>query len=122
MPETKRSVFISYALSDRNWAQELARSLKDLGQDAWIDGDEESLEKGLRESNLIVLLATPENVNRPNFFFDIGAAVGLGKPLVFVRSADLDLGAVPAALRHYKFLVKGSPEATAEQLVQEIAA
>lgn len=103
-------------------AEALAQSLKDLGQDAWTDGDEESLEKGLRESNLIVLLATPGNVNRPNFFFDIGAAVGLGKPLVFVRSADLEVERIPAGLQHYKFLVKGSPEATAEQLVQEIAA
>ena len=68
MAKAKRSVFISYAWSDRDWAQELARSLQDLGQDARMDGDEESLEKGLRESNLIVLIATPENVNRPNFF------------------------------------------------------
>ncbi len=130
MPDAKRSVFISYASSDKDWAQAFARSLQKLGQDVWTDWDsvnpgesiQHSIENGLRESNLIVLMVTPSTVDRPNLFFEMGAALGMGKPVVLVRSEDVDIRELPSALRDRKFLLKRSPEATAEELVQGTAA
>ena len=132
MPESKRSVFISHSSSDQSWVEAFVQSLKRLGQDAWTDWDElnhnnnnafeQSFERRLCESSLIVSLVTPADVNGANLFFDIGVALGMGKPLVFVRSADLEPGRIPAALRKHKILLKGSPEATAEELVHGMAA
>lgn len=130
MPERKRSVFISHSWSDREWVQEFADSLKQLGQDVWTDSDafnsndsiQQSLERRLRESNLLVLLVGPNETTRPNLFFEMGAALAMGKPVVFVRSADLNLSELPPAFRNHKFLIKGSPEATAQALIHEVAA
>ena len=84
----------------------------------WI----QTLETALRESNAIVLLISSDSVRRPDLFFEIGAALGLGKPIVFVRSQDLNLSDVPAAFRRRKLLVMRSPEATAEDVVRAVAA
>jgi hypothetical protein len=77
----------------------------------------EGIEKGLRESNVIALLVTPDTIKRPNLFFEIGAAIGMGKPLIPVLSADLDSAALPASLRERQHLLKRSPEATAEKFL-----
>ena len=79
----------------------------------------DALEKGLRESNMIVFLVSPESVRRPNLFFEIGAAIGMGKPFVPVISKEVDLSLLPSSLRVRKYLVRGSPQATADELISE---
>ncbi|SRR5713101_8919192 len=123
----KPSVFISHSFSDENWVREFANSLEQRGLNVWFDSHSiplgqswtEAIEKGLRESNVIVLLVTPDSLKRPNLFFEIGAAMGMGKRLVPVVSKDLDPSALPASLRERRYLLKGSPDVTAQEFVSQ---
>ena len=123
----KPSVFISHSISDENWVREFANSLEQRGLNVWFDSHSiplgqswtEAIEKGLRESNVIVLLVTPDSLKRPNLFFEIGAAMGMGKRLVPVVSKDLDPSALPASLRERRYLLKGSPDVTAQEFVSQ---
>ena len=129
MPEKKFSVFISHASSDQDWAKAFAESLRQHGQQVWLDrealsaGDsiQHQIETRLRESNIIVLLWNPNSLHRSNLFFEIGAAMGMGKAVVPVLSQDMDLSTLPPALRARQYLIKGSPEATAEQFLAGMA-
>ena len=79
----------------------------------------EAVEKRLRESNVIALLVIPDTIKRPNLFFEIGAAMGMGKRLIPVVSREVDLDTLPASLRERRYLIKGSPDATAQEFVSE---
>jgi hypothetical protein len=73
------------------------------------------MEYGLRNSNVIALLITPDTIQRPNLFFELGAALGMGKPLIPVVSEDIDPSVLPASLRSRGYLLKKSPQVTAEE-------
>lgn len=120
-------VFISHSFSDETWVREFANSLQERGLKVWFDAHEvpmgqswtEAVEKGLRESSIIVCLVTPDSLKRPNLFFELGAAMGMGKPLIPVVSRELDPMLLPSSLRERRYLLKNSPEATAQELVSE---
>jgi len=123
----KTRVFISHSHSDEGWVRQFASSLEQHGVDVWLDyhslqwGESitEAVEKGLRESSVIVLLVTPDSIKSPNLFFEIGAAMGMRKPLIPVVSRELDPSMLPASLRERNYLVKGTPETTAQELVSQ---
>ena len=123
----KPKVFISHSHSDENWVREFANSLQQHGLNVWFDSHSvpfgqswtEAVEKGLRESNFIVLLVTPDSLRRPNLFLEIGAAMGMGKQLIPVVSKDLDPMALPATLRERRYLLKSSPDITAQEFVSQ---
>jgi len=126
----KPKVFISHSSLDNGWAREFANSLEQRGLEVWFDSStarlgqswRKELEKGLRESSVIVLLVTPDTIRSPNLFLEIGAAIGMGKPLILVASKDIDPSALPPSLRGQRYLVKGSPEATAREFVSQAMA
>jgi predicted nucleotide-binding protein len=126
-PMDKPSVFISHSFSDESWVRQFANSLQERGLKVWFDAHEvpwgqsltEAVEKGLRESSVIVCLITPDSLRRPNLFFELGAAIGMGKALIPVLSKDLDPMLLPDSLRERRYLLKNSPEATAQELVSE---
>ena len=119
----KPKVFISHSFSDNGLAREFANSLHQRGVKVWLDSNDlqsgrswrEGIEKALRESNVIVLLVTPDTIKRPNLFFEVGAAIGMGKPLIPVLSEDMDSALLPTSLRERQHLLKSSPDATAEK-------
>lgn len=124
---SKGRVFISHSSSDAAWAREFGHSLQQRGLKVWFDSNaihsgqslSEAVEKGLRESSVIVLLVTSDALKRPNLFFEIGAAMGMGKPLVPVVSRDVDPSALPASLRGRKYLLKSTPDLTAQEFVAQ---
>jgi len=126
-PMDELKVFISHSFSDEGWVREFANSLQERGLKVWFDAHEvpmgqswtEALEKGLRESSVIVCLITPDSLKRPNLFFELGAAMGMGKPLIPVLSKDLDPTLLPSSLRERRYLLKNSPEATAQEFVSD---
>jgi predicted nucleotide-binding protein len=125
----KPRVFISHSFSDENWVREFANSLQQRGLTVWFDKPvplgqswTEGIEKGLRESNFIVLLVTADSLRLPNLFFELGAAMGMGKQLIPVISKDLDPMSLPASLRVRRYLLKNSPDATAQEFVSEAIA
>ena len=73
----------------------------------------------MRNSDAIVFLMTSESVNRPNVFFEIGAAVGMGKRVIAIVSNDLEPSLLPQPLRTRRFLAQRSPEETADELVSK---
>jgi len=121
-------VFISYSHSDPEWTREFAETMVNIGLNVWFDefnikaGQSlgEALEKGLRESDIVVLLINSENVNRPNLFFEIGAALGMNKRIIPVVSPNFEAYTLPLPLQRIKFLVQKSPEETAKELATAI--
>jgi len=118
-------VVVSYPFAESDWAREFADSLVKRGADVWLDQFEvragepirEAVEKGLRQSNLVVALISSSSIRSPSFFFELGAAIGMGKRVVAIVPNDVDPSQLPLSLRNRRFIRKGTPEITAEELV-----
>jgi nucleoside 2-deoxyribosyltransferase len=124
------SVFISHSSRDAEWARLFAQALKQRGVTVWIDdldvspGESvrDALESGLRRSDVIVALVDPENPAKPNLFFELGAAIGMGKRVVSIVPRDFDPNSIPLDLRLRRYLIRDSPEYTAEELSNSLLA
>jgi hypothetical protein len=122
-------VFISHPGSDSGWAESFAASLQRRGAEAWLDVNDlkfgearaKELECALRNSDLFVALIAPENSARPRLYFELGAAVGMGKRVVGVVPHDYDDADLPPFLRRRHCLFKDSPEQTAQQVMAQAA-
>lgn len=125
-------VFISYSHKDpdSNWITEFVSALQKQNVDVWFDkakprpGDSwhEALEKGLRESDAIVVLLSPSNAANPNIFFEFGLAIGTGKRLIPVIDEQVDPAAIPSEVRTRRYLIKRSPDETAQQVASAVKA
>lgn len=123
-----QQIFISHAASDREWAREFATEMHDLGANVWFDdfnigpGDSisDSLEKALRESEIVVLPITRESLNNSNFFFELGAAMSMNKKVIPIVAEDVDRSQLPASLTGVRFLKRRSPRDTAEELAKAL--
>jgi predicted nucleotide-binding protein len=119
-----QSVFISYSHTDSAWVLEFARALKDLNISVWLDewqvaaGDSvrNALEKGLRNSDAIIAVLAEQDAARPNVFFELGVALGLGKRLIPIVSKDVDSRQIPFDIRTRRYLTRESPDVTARQV------
>ena len=122
----KQKIFLSYSHGEAKWAKEFAKAIVDRGVQVWIDqlevkaGDPlgEAIEKGLRESDLFVVLIDPDKIKTPSLLFELGAAIGMGKGVVAIVPKDFDPSELPLPLRTRRFLMKGSPSVTADELVE----
>ena len=123
-------VFISYSHLDKEWARQLAKTIVRIGLDVWFDefdvkpGQQlaDALEKGLRESDAMILLVPSENINRPNLFFEIGAALGMNKTIIPVVPKDFEAHKLPLPLKRIRFVIRKSPEETAKELATAVEA
>jgi nucleoside 2-deoxyribosyltransferase len=79
-----------------------------------------ALEAGLRESDVLVALIDPQSSLKPNLFFELGAAIGMGKRVVPIVPRELDTSKLPLELRTRRYLLRASPEDTAEQLAHSL--
>jgi len=126
----KPQVFISYSHADSEWARSFAEALKNLGLRVWFDQFEigageslrDALEAGLRDSDVFVTLVERENLQRPNLFFELGAAIGMKKRVVAIVPKDIDPAQLPIELRLRRYLVRDSPQGTAEELSESLNA
>lgn len=126
----KPQVFISYSHADSEWARSFAEALKKLGLRVWFDQFEigageslrDALETGLRDSDVFVTLVERENLQRPNLFFELGAAIGMKKRVVAIVPKDIDPAQLPVELRLRRYLVRDSPQETAEELSESLTA
>jgi hypothetical protein len=126
----KRRIYISHARTDREWVLAFAEALTSQGVEVWLDvkqlqlGErlEPAMERGLRESDVIVFVITPDNVRNPYLLFELGAAIGLGTRAVPILSQDVPASELPYPLRVRRFLQRESPEETARKLLAETAA
>ena len=126
----QRQVFISHSVHDAEWARSFARALKDRGVTVWFDefdvrrGESvrDALEAGLRSSEVLVALLDQESPARPNLFFELGAAIALGKKVVPIVPRDLDPSFLPLDVRLRRYLIRETPERTAEELTNTLQA
>lgn len=125
-----RRVFISHSDRDADWARSFAQSLKERGVSVWFDGFDvhpgeslrDALEAGLRGSEILVTLLDAESASSPNLFFEVGAAIGMGKKVVPIVSKGVDPSVLPLDLRLRRYLVRDTPEQTAEELSNTLRA
>lgn len=121
---TPHKIFISHSNADKSWAREFAKRLSSTGADVWFDefnikpGDSirESVEKGLRGSDMIVLLINDQSVGSSNFFFELGAAVGMNKKIVPIVPEGFSVSKLPLSVQRRKYLIRKSPKETAKEL------
>ena len=126
----KRQVFISHSTRDAEWARSFAKALKDRGISVWFDefdvrpGESvrEALEAGLRSSDVLVALFDPDSQARPNLFFELGAAIGMGKRVVPIVPKNVDPSTLPLDVRLRRYLVRETPDQTAEELSNTLQA
>ncbi len=126
----KRTVFISHSAQDAGWARSFAQALKERGVTVWFDefdvrpGESvrDALEVGLRTSDVLVALLDAESSALPNLFFELGAAIGMGKRVVAIVPKDMDPNVLPLDVRLRRYLIRDTPEQTAEELSNTLQA
>jgi predicted nucleotide-binding protein len=125
---SRPNVFISYSHEDSEWVRQFAKALKDLDVAVWFDewqikaGDplRDAIEKGLRDSDAIVAVLSATNILRPNVFFELGVALGMGKRLIPILSRDLNEQQIPFDVRSRRYLKQESPEETAREVAAAV--
>jgi predicted nucleotide-binding protein len=125
---SRPNVFISYSHEDSEWVRQFAKALKDLDVAVWFDewqikaGDplRDAIEKGLRDSDAIVAVLSATNILRPNVFFGLGVALGMGKRLIPILSRDLNEQQIPFDVRSRRYLKQESPEETAREVAAAV--
>jgi predicted nucleotide-binding protein len=121
-------VFISYSHDDADWVRQFAEALRAQHVVVWTDewqinvGEplREAIEAGLRSSDAIVSVLTRSNAQRPNVLFELGVALGMGKPLISIIPPDLDSSAIPFGLRTRRYLTKGLPDEAAREVAEAL--
>jgi len=71
---------------------------------------------------VLVALLDAESSSKPNLFFELGAAIGMGKRVVAIVPKDLDPSVLPLDVRLRRYLIRDTPEQTAEELSNTLQA
>jgi hypothetical protein len=124
----KPKVFVSYLNRDISWVRQFVEALQSLGIDVWFAEQQvppgrpvqSETEKAMRESDFLVTLITPDSAQTPNLFFELGAAVGLGKVIVPIVPKEMDLSKLPQPLRTRQVLVRSTPRETARLFAAQL--
>ena len=118
------NVFISHSFEDRPYVAQLAKALDDHGARTFSAFDVSAggniataVEKALRKSDATVFLISPQNSQNPNLYFELGAAVSLGKLILPVITKEMKGRPLPMPLMRHQYIIRQSPEATAEIIV-----
>jgi TIR domain len=117
MSEKHYDVFLSYSFKDKTWVSEFASALRAGGIKAWFDvadlapGEhwQEKIQEALRESSTLVIILSPNSVDSPWTFFELGAAVADNKRIIPVLLEGIDLARVPIPFRQFQALRGQSP-------------
>lgn len=121
-------VFISYSHEDAEWVRRFAEALRGQHVSVWLDewqispGEQlrDALETGLRNSDAMVSVLTRANARRPNVLFELGVALGMGKPLIPIIPADLESSAIPFGFRTRRYLTRGAPDDVAREVAAAV--
>jgi uncharacterized protein YbbK (DUF523 family) len=61
-------------------------------------------------------LINDESVNNNNFFFELGAALGMNKKIIPIVPEGFSVPRLPLSLQRRKYLIRKSPKETAKEL------
>ena len=123
-------VFISHSLRDQEWVGEFAEELATKGIKVWLAEREIALgepiagklEEGLRTSDVLVVVLSPENINSPCLFFDLGAALAGGKRIIAVVDQNVPAKDLPGPIRIRRYLPKEEARETARDVATALLA
>lgn len=122
-------IFLSYPREEREWVRRLADALAEHGLRAWYAEAEimpgelwaEGLEEGLRSSTYFVSVVTPESAQSNWAAWELGAALGLHKPIIPIVAADVPFEVIPDPVKRRRYIPKTDPAAVAEEIAHSIA-
>src|SRR5579871_3813765 len=122
------SIFLSYAQQDQLWVSEFAQALETAGiNDYWRDSKlavgqnwEEQFQDALRQSEIFILILTPNSLENPNVYFELGAAFADHKQIIPVLVGDIDVKQVPLSLASRQWLRTDSPTEAGNRVAQII--
>ena len=117
-------VFLSYSAKDRDWVSQFAVALEKAGVHPWFDVSQlrlgelwrEKMEEALRDSRTLVVILTPNSVDNPWMFFEVGAAVADKKRIIPILTQNLDFKNVPPLLLQFQALREDSPQEAGKKL------
>lgn len=121
-------VFLSYSSGSQPWVRQFTAALSELGVTTWFDAHEivagerwqEQIERALRQSRVLIMVLTPDSIQRPWTFFEFGVAWADRKRIVPVLADDLEPSEVPAVFRRFQFVREKSPEAAAKRVAEAV--
>jgi TIR domain len=108
----KFNVFISYSSQDKEFAEQLARSLESEGMKVWSDRDiqpgaslTEEIVQGIEQSQHAIVVVSPNSLNSPLANFEIGVALSKisRSPemlVVPVLTQDVDVSSLPFSTKN----------------------
>ena len=119
-------IFISYAGGDEPWASKFVDALTKEGVSVWYDraqlkGGErwqETIERALRESRIVIALLSPDYLSNPTTFFELGAAVGDKKKIIPILTQDVEQTRVPSLLRERYWVREPSPQLAGKRVAE----
>jgi TIR domain len=112
MADQKFNVFISYALDDRDFADQLTQGLESKGITVWSDRSlqpgsnwTEEIEAGLEQSRHIVFVVSQESLNSPSINFEIGFALSKAAKspdtlIIPVLTENIDVHSLPFSTKN----------------------
>lgn len=125
--DARYDVFVSYATEDKPWVDELVAELRENGIRSWTFDDlapgdviTDSMAEALRQSRTLIVVLSPHNVESPNTFFEIGAAIADHKRIIPVIPNGFEDFDAPPMLRNYSSLREKSPRTAGKRLASVI--
>ncbi len=127
MAEKQRyDVFLSYSFKDKPWVSEFASALRDAGVKTWFDVSElapgerwqDKIQEALRDSSTLIIILSPNSVESPWTFFELGAALADKKRIIPVVAEDVDLMRIASLLRQFQFLKESSPREAGRRVAE----
>ena len=120
------NILLSYSSEDKPWVSEFLATLKGAGIENWFDASDlnpgerwqEKILEALRDSEPLVFVLSPNSIESPWTFFEIGAAVADRKRIIPIITEDFDLSKLPLLLRPYQFLQASSPQAAGKRVAE----
>jgi len=126
--EKKFDIFISYPRQEKEWVRNLVKALSEQGLKVWYDETEmrpgdsfiKQFEEGLRKSSNVVIIITREATRSNWMALELGAALGLHKPLIPIVSEDVPPQDIPGPIKLRKYLLKTDPTTVAEEIARSL--
>ncbi len=121
-------VFLSYSAQDKEWVEQFEEALNESGIHAWFDvaniepGEHwrNHIEKALRESKALIVILSPNTIESPWMFFELGAAVAGEKRIIPVLTQDMEWKNIPLPLTRYQYVKAESPTDAGKRVAQVI--
>jgi TIR domain len=128
-PRKPYQVFISHATADKWIAVKICESIEKFGAKTFRDdrdingGDDipEEIRRQIKQSREMLVLWTPESMNRPWVTLEIGAAWGEGKRMrITIVRYHVPVDTVPAMLKNRKSITLNEVDQYLDELKNRI--